>query len=612
MFCDNEPHNTITAPQYLSLSSTAFIGLASPKALRITAYILGHPVTVLNDSGSIHNIIKPHIASFLKLPITPIPSFPVMVDFSVPKISFQPNGSTINVIGEPLSTPASPSTIQHLMQKEAIASMHTLIFQYENSPQIQTPTPREDPHIQNILTDYSHIFEPPTSPPPPRLHDYHIPLKPNTPPVKVIPYRFPHYPKQIMTDLIADMLKVDLIKPSHSPYYRHLFYQFPIPTVDELLDELHGARIFSKIELRAGCHQIRLANEDTHKTAFRVVDGHFEFLVMPFGLSNTPSTFQAAMNDIFVMYYEEVHYLGHVISKDGVATYLRRLRQFMIGPNLLRSKFKWNDKAQEAFDFLKKAMSTLPVLALPDFSLTFDVTTDASGTGIGAVLSQQDKPIAFFSKKLSPRMHSSSTYIWELFAITDPVKKWCHYLLARKFRVFTDQRSLKHLLTQVIQSPEQYKWASKLLGYDFEVHYKPGKENHVADAQSRIEESQLLSLSTLLFPWLQELREYYTNTQKGRDFISRVAKQAGALPGRHIRDGAIEMTLFQALFGCPPPALPHYMLGSSKVVSIDDTLAKHERVIVQNLLRREKIPANSSSQDVNSWLCAEGVFGYSV
>ncbi|GJS54526.1 ty3-gypsy retrotransposon protein [Tanacetum coccineum] len=186
MFADNDPNKTITAPQYLSLSPAAFLGLASPKALRITAYIMGHPVTVLVDSGSTHNIIQPHIASFLNLSITPIPSFPVMVgngnhihcdglcqtvvlnlqntsftipffvlpieganvvlgmswlgslgpilaDFSVPKISFQSNGSTITLMGEPLSTPASPSTIQHLMQKEAIASMHTLIFQYETS-----------------------------------------------------------------------------------------------------------------------------------------------------------------------------------------------------------------------------------------------------------------------------------------------------------------------------------------------------------------------------------------------------------------------------------------------------------------------------------------------
>ncbi|GJW25283.1 ty3-gypsy retrotransposon protein [Tanacetum coccineum] len=491
MFADNDPNKTITAPQYLSLSPAAFLGLASPKALRITAYIMGHPVTVLVDSGSTHNIIQPHIASFLNLSITPIPSFPVMVV-------------------------------------------------------------RKKDGTWRFCVDY----------------------------------------RALNAITIRD--------------------RFPIPTVDELLDELHGAQIFSKIDLRAGYHQIRLADADTHKTAFRTVDGHFEFLVMPFGLSNAPSTFQAAMNDIFrdvlrkfvlvffddiliyspsrAQHYQhlrhvfdtlaqhryyakrskctfgvtEVHYLGHVISQSGVATDCEKIKAIQDWPKpstvtglrgflgltgyyrrfvsnyahiaspltdlLQKSKFEWNDEAQEAFDILKKAMSTLPVLALPDFSLIFDVTTDASGTGIGAVLSQKDKPIAFFSKKLSPRMRSSSTYIRELYAITEAVKKWRHYLLGRKFRVFTDQRSLKHLLTQVVQSPEQYKWASKLLGYDFEVHYKPGKENRVADALSRIEESQLLSLSTPIFPWLQELREYYTNNPEGRDFVSRVAQQVDALP----------------------------------------------------------------------------------
>ncbi|KAL0288691.1 UNVERIFIED_CONTAM: Retrovirus-related Pol polyprotein from transposon [Sesamum radiatum] len=271
--------------------------------------------------------------------------------------------------------------------------------------------------------------------------------------------------------------------------------RFPIPTVDELLDELTGSSYFLKIDLRFGYHQIRMAESDIHKTAFRTVDCHFEFVVMPFGFTNAPSTFQAAMNDLLRPFLRSS--LTELRAFLGLTGFYRRfVRHYSAIAGSLTDLLKstslvWSPTALQAFQALKTTMTSFPVLMLPDFTLPFDLTTDASNVAIGVVLSQQGHPVAFYSKKLCPRMQASSTY---------------------------------ELVTQTIQTPEQQKWVTKLLGYSFEIHFKSGRKNVVADALSRLPIPSSASMAAFSFPQaavIDQLRHYFANTDAERALLQK-------------------------------------------------------------------------------------------
>jgi hypothetical protein len=152
---------------------------------------------------------------------------------------------------------------------------------------------------------------------------------------------------------------------------------------------------------------------------------------------------------------------------------------------LKKNSFTWTLAAAQAFQTLKTAMCTTPVLALPDFTKTFVLECDASGKGIGAVLMQEGRPLAFTSKQLSEKNLGKPIYEKEMLAILHAVELWRPYLLGQRFQIKTDHQSLKYFLEQRISSQEQQKWVTKLFGYDYEIIYKKGKDNVVADALSQ-------------------------------------------------------------------------------------------------------------------------------
>ena len=128
------------------------------------------------------------------------------------------------------------------------------------------------------------------------------------------------------------------------------------------------------------------------------------------------------------------HYRRFVAHYASIAAPLTQL--------LRKDAFVWMDHATEAFAKLKSTLTQTPVLALPNFAEPFVVQTNASGLGVSAVLSQQNRPIAFFSKKLCPKLQASSTYVREMFVITKAIKKWRQYLLGARFIIQTDHQRL--------------------------------------------------------------------------------------------------------------------------------------------------------------------------
>ncbi|TYK29289.1 Transposon Tf2-6 polyprotein [Cucumis melo var. makuwa] len=296
--------------------------------------------------------------------------------------------------------------------------------------------------------------------------------------------------------------------------------------------------------------------DDIEKTAFHTHKGHYEFLVMPFGLTNAPSTFQALMNHVFKPYMRRfvyvffddilvyskgveehaqhlevvlelsrvnelyanlekcsfakprIGYLSHFISEKRIEVDLEKIdkrtacsHESPLTQLLKTGAYKWSEEANTTFERLKMAMMTLPMLAMPDFNQSFEIESNASGFGVGALLTQAKRPKAFFSKTLCMRDRVRPVYERELIAIVFAVQRWRPYLLGRKFMVKTDQRSLKFLLEQRVIQPQYQKWIAKLLGYSFEVVYK--LENKAADALSRIPPT--VHLSPLTTPTLVDV-----------------------------------------------------------------------------------------------------------
>eukprot|EP00253_Pinus_taeda_P005349 PITA_05349 len=451
--------------------------------------------------------------------------------------------------------------------------------------------------------------------PPRRDIDFTIELVPGAAPVSRAPYRMSIPELTELKMQLQELLEKNYIRPSVSPWgapvlfvkkkddtlrmcidYRQLNKltiknKYPLPRIDELFDQVKGATVFSKIDLRSGYHQIRIKDEDIAKTAFRTRYGHYEFVVFPFGLTNAPATFMCLMNGIFHPYLdqfvlifiddiliysrnieehcehlrivlqtlrkhqlyakfskcdffmEEIQYLGHVISKEGIAVDPEKIkaimdwpipkdvtdvrsfmglagyyRRFMAGFSKvafpitsLQKKgklFHWTPDCQKSFEQLKHLLTTAPVLSIVDPNKDYVVCTDASKEGLGGVLMQEGRVIAYESRKLKEHEQKYSAYDLELAAVIHALKMWRHYLMGRKFLLHTDHHSLTKYFIQPTLNARQARWVDFLSGFDFDIKHLQGKENKVADALSRkVQNLYEISISGWKSPFLEIIKE---------------------------------------------------------------------------------------------------------
>jgi len=231
----------------------------------------------------------------------------------------------------------------------------------------------------------------------------------------------------------------------------------------------------------------------------------------------------------------------------GLAGYYRKfVRHFGVIAKPLNdllkkdSLFIWTSLHDSAFRFLKTALSSAPVLALSDFSIPFEVETDASGYGIGAVLQQRGHPLAYISKALGPRNQGLSVYEKEYLAILMAVDTWRHYLLQSEFVIHTDQKSLVHLNEQRLHTPWQQKVFTRLLGLRYRIVYRRGEDNTVADALSRRPTSaHLLAVSSPVHDWKAALQDWYKQNPEASSLLTQLSLDPAAKPPFSLRRGLL-------------------------------------------------------------------------
>nr|GEX09799.1 retrotransposon protein, putative, Ty3-gypsy subclass [Tanacetum cinerariifolium] len=367
--------------------------------------------------------------------------------------------------------------------------------------------------------------------------------------------------------------QIDLI-PGAAPVARAPYRLAPseMKELSEQLQELSD----KGIDLRSGYHQLRVREQDVPKTAFRTRYGHYEFQVMPFGLTNTHVVFMDLMNRVCKPYLDKfvIIFIDDILiySKDkkeheehlkAILELLKKeksydkfskclagyYRRFIEGFSKIAKsmtkltqkgiKFDWGEKEENAFQLIKQKLCSASILALLEGSKDFMVYCDASHKGLGVVLMQREKVIAYASRQLKVHEKNYTTHDLELESVVFALKIWRHYIYGTKCIVLTEHKSLQHIFDQKELNMRQRRWLELLSDYDCDIRYHPEKANVVADALSRKERIEPLRPAIPECKWDNITMDFITKLPKSSQgfdtiwvIVDRLTKSAHFLPIR--------------------------------------------------------------------------------
>ncbi|XP_073265974.1 uncharacterized protein [Populus alba] len=639
------------------ISLDALEGTVGLNTMKVNGKMDKTTMCILIDSGSTHNFLNTTIVNKLQFQLTPIKPMTVQAaNGDKMGISFQADVFIIDL-----------SNYEMFMELEEDSKSHT--------PQFQGIT---DAILQGLLESYQDVFQKPKGLPTVRDHDHKIPLKSGSEAVNLRPYRYSGLQKDSLERMVTDMLETGIIRTSNNPFaspvilvkkkdskwrlcvdYRalnQLTIKDKYPMIEELLEELVGATIFSKIDLKSGYHQIRMVAGEEFKTAFQTHSGHYEFLVMPFGLTNAPATFQSLMNEIF-----KQHLCKFIlVFFDDILVYSRTLRDHYVHLEVVLDLLRAHQLVARA---TKCFFYHTQVEYLGHIITDHGVTTDP--LKIQAII---EWPIPQSLKQLRGFLGLTG-YYHRFVKGYGSISKPLTLLLRKDAKGWNEEASkafnqLKALMTSapVLPLPDfsktflvetdasltgQHLWVVKLLGYDYDIEYKQGRENVSADALLRIPSQELFALttSTISTNLMEEVRSSYKTDPVIQTILKDLQRSAESHPhyiwvhdhlnrkgkvvvgnNKALRSqiitmfhnsaigghsgmtwakwlplaewwyntnyhSATKMTPYEVLYGFPPPIHIPYFSKDSAVASVDEYLTTKEvlkkhvgnRVVQQSL-----------------------------